>query len=237
MTNEEGHVSCFTRFKNSIYYCAGEIVFGMEDGVVSIFGLVLGVAVSAQSGSVVFIAGATGAIAATVSMMAGLYLDLESEGDEERVAAEERDEEIRKDPDGSVNKFIGSLQDSGLSAKSLDALREDFQANPLSIRKVESAINCEDEPLSKKVSPVVHATWMGIADFVAGIIPVLPFAFFPLGDARVICIAGTFTLLVLMGIGRAKIGKRPLGRTLAETIGIATAAAIAGVIVGILLSG
>lgn len=236
MTGESASPSFFTKVKDSIYYSAGEIVFGMEDGVVSIFGLVLGVAVSAQSGSVVFLAGATGAIAATVSMMAGLYLDLESEEDEERVAAEERDAEIRADPTGEVSKLIGTLQGTGLSTKSLEAIEADLQANPLAIRKVEDAVCCEEEPLSKKVPPLVHATWMGIADFIAGIIPVLPFAFFPLGDARYICIGVTAVILVLMGIGRAKIGKRPMGRTVLETIAIATAAAIAGVLVGLLLS-
>jgi hypothetical protein len=66
------------RIRESLRGSAGDIVYGMEDGAVSILGLVLGVAAGAQSGSAVFLAGATGAIAASVSMMAGLYLDLES---------------------------------------------------------------------------------------------------------------------------------------------------------------
>ena len=40
----------------------GAIVFGMEDGTVSIFGLVFGVAASATNSQVVLLAGATGAI-------------------------------------------------------------------------------------------------------------------------------------------------------------------------------
>ena len=39
---------------------AGDIVFGMEDGTVSVFGRVSGVALSANSGQVVLLAGATG---------------------------------------------------------------------------------------------------------------------------------------------------------------------------------
>ncbi|MEN6610085.1 MAG: hypothetical protein ABFC24_04525 [Methanoregulaceae archaeon] len=34
---------------------------------------------------------------------------------------------------------------------------------------------------------------------------------------------GKYSLLVLMGIGRAKMGKRPMGRSVLETIAIATA--------------
>jgi VIT1/CCC1 family predicted Fe2+/Mn2+ transporter len=169
-------------------------------------------------------------------MMAGLYLDLESESDEARVDAERREAEIRNNPAGEVNKLIGVLQATGLSTRSLDAIREDMQANPQAIRRIETAISCEEEPRARKISPVIHATWMGIADFVAGITPVIPFAFLPFAEARIVCIAGTATLLILLGIGRAKIGNRNTVRTVLETIAIATAAAIAGVIIGQLIS-
>jgi VIT1/CCC1 family predicted Fe2+/Mn2+ transporter len=235
MTEQEAVGPFFSRLKASIHDSAGEIVFGMSDGVVSIFGLVLGVAAGAQSGNVVFLAGATGAIAASVSMMAALYLDLESERDEVQVETERREDEIRRDPAGAVDKLMGVLQGTGLSARSLDAIRDDMKANPLAIRRVEDAISCEEEPPARKVSPLVHATWMGIADFVAGITPVIPFAVLPFAEARVVCIAGTATLLILLGIGRARIGNRPVARTVFETIAIATAAAIAGVLIGWLI--
>lgn len=236
MTEQAAGGSFLSRMKESIHDSAGEIVFGMSDGVVSIFGLVLGVAAGAQSGEVVFLAGATGAIAASVAMMAGLYLDLESVSDEARVEAERREAEIRSDPFGAVDKLMGVLQGTGLSTKSLNAIRDDIHADPLAIRRIETAISCEEEPPARKISPVVHATWMGIADFVAGIIPVIPFALLPFVEARVVCIAGTATLLILLGIGRAKIGNRNTVRTVLETIAIATAAAVAGVMIGGLIS-
>jgi VIT1/CCC1 family predicted Fe2+/Mn2+ transporter len=236
MTEQATGGSSCSRLKASIHDSAGEIVFGMSDGVVSIFGLVLGVAAGAQSGNVVFLAGATGAIAASVSMMAALYLDLESEGDEARVETKRREEEIGRDPTGAVNKLMGVLQGTGLSARSLDAIQDDMQANPLAIRRVEDAISCEEEPPARKVSPLVHATWMGISNFVAGITPVIPFALLPFAEARLVCIVGTATLLILLGIGRARIGNRPVVRTVFETIAIAAAAAIAGVCIGWLIS-
>jgi VIT1/CCC1 family predicted Fe2+/Mn2+ transporter len=236
MTEQVAAPSPLSLLKESIHDSAGEIVFGMSDGVVSIFGLVLGVAAGAQSGSVVFLAGATGAIAASVSMMAGLYLELESESDEAHVDAGRRDAEIRNDPAGAVNKLMGVLQDTGLSTKSLNAIRDDMQADPEAIRRIETAISCEEEPRGKKISPIIHATWMGIADFVTGITPVIPFAILPFAEAQIVCIAGTATLLILLGIGRAKIGNRNTARTVLETIAIATAAAIAGVIIGRLIS-
>ena len=59
------------RLRNSFTSSAGTIVFGMEDGTVSIFGLIFGVAATTSDTKTVLIAGASGAIAAAVSMMAG----------------------------------------------------------------------------------------------------------------------------------------------------------------------
>jgi hypothetical protein len=73
---------------SSKFASAGNIVFGMEDGTVSIFGLVFGVAASAPNGHAVLLAGATGAAAAAVSMMAGTYLDVSTAND--RAQAEQQ---------------------------------------------------------------------------------------------------------------------------------------------------
>ena len=65
------------RIADSFQASVGSIVFGMEDGTVSIFGLVFGVAFAAPDSRAVLLAGATGAVAAAVSMMAGTFLDVE----------------------------------------------------------------------------------------------------------------------------------------------------------------
>lgn len=62
------------------------------------------------------------------------------------------------------------------------------------------------------------------------------FALLPIDQARMACIAGTAVFLVLPGIGRTKIGKSPATRTALEMMAIATAAAIAEVLFGLLIS-
>ena len=49
--------SLWARLKTSLQASAGEIVFGMEDGTVSIFGLVFGVAATTTDQKAVLIAG------------------------------------------------------------------------------------------------------------------------------------------------------------------------------------
>lgn len=76
-----------SKLRASLLACAGDIVFGMEDGTVSIFGLVLGVAASSTDRRAVLIAGCSGACAAAVSMMAGVYLEAETQAADGTVTA------------------------------------------------------------------------------------------------------------------------------------------------------
>src|ERR1700759_578677 len=69
------------RLRTSLIDSAGTIVFGMEDGTVSIFGLIFGVAATTSNTRTVLIAGASGAVAAAVAMMAGAFLDVETTRD------------------------------------------------------------------------------------------------------------------------------------------------------------
>lgn len=225
-----------SRVEESFRDSFGEIVFGMSDGTVSIFGLVAGMVAGAQSGNVILLAGATAAIAATVSMMAGVFLDLESEKDAARVEAEQRKSEICRDPGCAVAKLMGDLQGTGLSKASLDAIKVDLEKDPLTIQKFEDAVAGEEVSPAEKVPPWIHASWMGIADFIAAMTPVIPFAFLPLEQAKYVCIGGTAVLLFLLGLGRARLGRRPVFRTVVETMAIATAAGIAGVIFGLIIT-
>jgi len=64
------------RLRSSSSKSAGTVVFGMEDGTVSIFGLIFGVAATTTDTETVLVAGASGAAAAADSMIAGAYLDV-----------------------------------------------------------------------------------------------------------------------------------------------------------------
>ena len=77
---------------------------------------------------------------------------------------------------------------------------------------------------------------MFITDLFAASVPVIPFALFSLATARIVSLLVTFVLLVLLGVGRAKVGRRRLLPTVAQTVGIAAAAALADVGVGKLIS-
>ena len=73
---------------------------------------------------------------------------------------------------------------------------------------------------------------MFVSDLVAALVPVFPFALLPIAQARYVSIACTAVVLVILGIGRARIGRRRLLPTTLQTLGVAAAAGAAGVLVG-----
>jgi VIT1/CCC1 family predicted Fe2+/Mn2+ transporter len=76
---------------------------------------------------------------------------------------------------------------------------------------------------------------MLLADFLAAAVPILPFVFFPIFQARIVSGGVTVALLIGLGFGRAQIGKLSTIRTVIETVSIGVAAALAGVLIGVLV--
>src|SRR5262245_47335405 len=101
--------------KASFSESIGDIVFGMEDGTVSIFGLAFGVAASASSSQTVLLAGATGAAAAAVSMMAGTYLDVETARGQARAQLAQIRAQIAREPEKEAKEVDARLQGAGFN--------------------------------------------------------------------------------------------------------------------------
>ena len=225
-------VSALQRLRGSLANSAGTIVFGMEDGTVSIFGLIFGVAVTTSSTATVLIAGASGAVAAAVSMMAGAYLDVETTRDE----IEANRALMRGDltlESGSIAASLSSrLTKAGLTAQQSAALAGAVKNDRQALGGLLLALQGGSDTT---LNPWEQALWMLFADFLAAAVPILPFVFVPIPQARIISGVVTIALLVALGIGRARIAKRNTVRTVAETVSIGIAAALAGVIIGVLI--
>jgi vacuolar iron transporter family protein len=222
------------RIARSFRASVGEVVFGMEDGTVSILGLVLGVAASAPSSSIVLLAGASGAVAASVSMMAGTFLEVESVRDAAAIHVSQHEEAIRLGPAEATDCLVDRLAEAGLRQSSLDSIRSDVESDPGILRRLETAVTGHPAPPPRE-SILAHSLWMFASDLFAGLTPVIPFALLPLATARVVSVAATLVLLLVLGIGRARLGRRPTVRTVLETMAIGALAALAGILVGRLL--
>jgi VIT1/CCC1 family predicted Fe2+/Mn2+ transporter len=214
----------------------GSIVFGMEDGTVSIFGLVFGVAASATNSQMVLLAGATGAISAAVSMMAGTYLDVSTERDRAQAEIAKEKHEIEQKPEQEAQKVRDRLLQAGFTQADTEVVLTVIQRTPGATLKEEAAFELHIDT-SADQNPWVQSIWMFVSDLFAAFVPVLPFAFLPLGSARTLSLVVTTVLLLLLGIGRGIIGHKNVVVTALQTLSIAAAAGVAGLLVGTLITG
>lgn len=223
------------RIGDSFQASVGSIVFGMEDGTVSIFGLVFGVAFAAPDSRAVLLAGATGAVAAAVSMMAGTFLDVELTNDQAAARLAEARAHYESDPGADDQAVRERLVAAGFTSPDADSFIQLAGKYPDTRLKIEAAVDLGVGDATRQ-NPFVQSAWMFVTDLFAAAVPVIPFAFLSLAPARIVSLVMTLVLLILLGIGRARVGHRRILPTVAETIGIAAAAAAAGAGVGKLIS-
>ena len=219
------------RISTSFEASVGDIVFGMEDGAVSIFGLVFGVAAVSTDSQAVVLAGATGAVAAAVSMMAGAYLEAQSMRDRARAEIEAKREELVRDPGAVRARIAARLLRLGFTDDEAGVVVTALTREPATALAYEEAVELR---LGDQASqdPRAHAAWMFVSDVFAAAVPIIPFILLPLDQARIVSLVITTALLVVLGIGRGIVGHRSILVTTLQTLAVAAAAAIAGVLIG-----
>jgi vacuolar iron transporter family protein len=220
------------RLRGSLVDSAGTIVFGMEDGTVSIFGLIFGVAATTTNPGTVLIAGASGAVAAAVSMMAGAFLDVETTRDGMKAKRAKLQSALSANAESIRAELPGQLAAAGLTQQQSAALTGAVMHDRDALNGLLLALHGSPEA---PPNPWVQALWMLIADFAAAAVPILPFVFLPVAQARLVSAAVTLALLIGLGIGRGRIAGHNIARTVVETVSIGIAAALAGVAISVLI--
>src|SRR5438105_1473948 len=92
-------------------------VLGANDGIVSIAGLVLGVAGATNSMGAIFTAGLAGMIASTISMAVGVYVSVSGSRDTEKALLEKERYELRHFPEKELEELATIYEAKGLSKK------------------------------------------------------------------------------------------------------------------------
>ena len=223
------------RLRDSLHAAIGDVACGMEDGAVSIAGLVFGVAASTNDRAIVLLAGAAGAVAGAVAMMAGTYLDVQSERHRADALIEAARGRIALDPGATSEQVTRRLLATGFSDEEVGLVARAFARNPDALLDHVIAFEIGVVP-GVGAAPWTHAIWMFVADLLAAGVPVVPFALFDIGTARIVSLVVTGALMALLGVARGLIGHVNIWWTAVQTMAIAGAAALAGVVIGRLVS-
>ncbi len=178
-------------------------VLGANDGIVSIAGLVVGVAASGASQAVVLASGIAGLVAGAISMAAGEYVSVQSQADTERADIAKETRELAQDPDSELAELTRIYVKRGLQP---DLARQ--VATGLTEHDALGAHARDELGITETLrARPVQAALASAAAFTAGsLLPIATMLLAPAARVQTAMVATTLLALLLSGALAARIG-------------------------------
>ncbi len=185
-------------------------VLGANDGIVSIAGLVVGVAASgASSQSAILLAGVSGTVAGAMSMAAGEYVSVRSQLDTELADLSVERRELREDPQGELEELAGIYRSRGLEpALAMEVARQLTAHDALGAHAREELGITE----TLRARPLQAAASSAASFIVGAALPMVTAILTPARDASVAISVATVIGLLLSGGVAAWLGGAPVAR-------------------------
>ncbi len=162
----------------------GDAIYGVNDGLGAVFGIVSGMAGYTGGSQVVLAAGLAGTLASALSMGAGAYLASKSEREvyESEVARERA--EIEEDPHEELLELELFYQLKGFSAEEARSMAERMHKEPSQFLRalVHEELGLSEASFPNPLRSTISAT---VSTAIGGFIPIVPF-FFTVGMPAVI---------------------------------------------------
>jgi VIT1/CCC1 family predicted Fe2+/Mn2+ transporter/rubrerythrin len=162
----------------------GDAIYGVNDGLGAVFGIVSGMAGYTGGSEVVLAAGLAGTLASALSMGAGAYLSSKSQREvyESEVSRERL--EIEEDPHEEMLELELFYQLKGFSAEEARTMAERLHKEPKQFLRtlVHEELGLSEENFPNPWRSTVSAT---VSTAIGGFIPIIPF-FFTVGMPAVI---------------------------------------------------
>ena len=223
-THEEGNIG-----QRLNWLRAG--VLGANDGIVSVAGVVVGVA-AATPGNVPAIAtaGIAALVAGAFSMAGGEYVSVSTQRDTEKAMIEKEKAELRDMPAAELAELTGLYRKRGLSPALARQVAEELTAHDALAAHAEVELGIDPDEFT---SPWAAAASSFVAFTVGALIPLL-MILIPFGNATVLTALSVVLGLFLTGLISAKLGKAPVWPAIIRNVLMGSATMLATYLIGML---
>jgi VIT1/CCC1 family predicted Fe2+/Mn2+ transporter len=203
-----------------------DVIFGANDGLVSILALVAGVYGALTASHPILIAGIAGAVAGAISMGAGAYLSAKSEKEVTERENERKGTKKRGTPEEERERLVRFYQARGFKRQDAEAVADRVTQQ---MESSESYTLGEELGLASEESwpPVKAAVFTGLSFAVVSLIPILPFAFMEVNPAVITAAIASIACLFIVGASKATFTRKSWLRSGLEMMAIGTLAAAA----------
>ena len=184
-------------------------VLGANDGIVSVAGLVVGVAASGATPSTILLTGVAGLVAGAMSMAAGEYVSVQSQADAEAAALALEKSELRDMPDGELAELTQIYVGRGLEPALARQVAEQLTAHDALTAHMRDELGITEE---LRARPVQAALASAAAFTVGALLPIATTVLAPAGKVAMVTTAATLVGLLLSGGLAARAGGAPMLR-------------------------
>jgi VIT1/CCC1 family predicted Fe2+/Mn2+ transporter len=191
-------------------------VLGANDGIVSIAGLVMGVAGATASSHAILIAGIAGLVAGALSMAAGEYVSVSTQRDSEQALLHKERTELHEDPEAELAELAGIYRGKGLSEELSWRVAQELTAHDALGAHAEAELGIDPDNLTNPW----HAAWASMLAFTVGaVLPLLTITLVPTVARIGATVGAVVVALAVTGLASAHLGAADRKRALLRNVG------------------
>ena len=178
-------------------------VLGANDGIVSVAGIVLGVAGATTDRGLIFTAGLAGLVAGAVSMALGEYVSVSSQRDSEKAQLAKERIELRTEPEAELAELTALYQARGLRPETAHQVAVELTEHDALTAHAQAELNIDPEDL---VSPVQAAAASALSFLLGAVLPMVAILAPPPGWRVPVTFVAVLLALGIAGAMSARIG-------------------------------
>jgi VIT1/CCC1 family predicted Fe2+/Mn2+ transporter len=190
-------------------------VLGANDGIVSVAGIVIGVAGATTARGPIFTAGLAGLVAGAVSMALGEYVSVSSQRDSERAQITQEKLELSDAPEAELAELTALYEAKGLSAATARTVAAELTAHGALAAHLDAELHIDPADIP---SPVQAAAASALSFTSGALLPVLAILLPPTALRVPLTFAAVLVALALTGALSARLGGSNVRRAVLRVV-------------------
>jgi len=190
-------------------------VLGANDGIVSVAGIVVGVAGATSSRGPIFTAGLAGLVAGAVSMALGEYVSVSSQRDAEAAQLAQEKRELEETPEEEFLELVAIYEAKGLTPKTAQLVAAELTAHDALAAHLDAELNLDPDNL---VNPLHAAAASAISFTLGALLPLLAILLPPQALRVPVTVVAVLAALAITGAASARLGSANVTRAVLRVV-------------------
>jgi VIT1/CCC1 family predicted Fe2+/Mn2+ transporter len=190
-------------------------VLGANDGIVSVAGIVVGVAGATSNSGPIFTAGLAGLVAGAVSMALGEYVSVSTQRDSETALLAKERRELEETPEDELRELTAIYRAKGLSPQTATLVATELTEHDALAAHLDAELGLDPDDLA---NPVHAALASAIAFTLGALLPLVAILLPPPAWRVPVTIGAVLIALAVAGAAGARIGGSAPGRAVARVV-------------------